>query len=320
MGRIPIPLPGQNRQATPFDLAIGRGDQALRRGQYSEAMLQFQQARTLNATDARPSFYIGETLIRQGQYAQAEAHLRNAIRLNPRMAEAHADLGTVLRELHRSAEAVAEFQAALQLDPTLSEAHAGMAMSLEDAGQTDRAIAEYRRAVALAPTSPMPALNLGILLANTHPAAGTQARAEAFRMLQAAVRNANNDRAVLANAGPALRAVGEHALAAQVLERARAAGTPTAALLGELAQALWASGNRPVALQRIAEAVALDAANGGLHYVRGLMLADQGQLAEATAEMRRVVQAGGDAALVERARQRLADLQRASAQAAPRRH
>ena len=59
--RFPIQLPGQqSRAATPFELAIGRGDQALRNSNYDEAQRQFEQANRLNNRDARPPFYMGE--------------------------------------------------------------------------------------------------------------------------------------------------------------------------------------------------------------------------------------------------------------------
>lgn len=317
MGRFRVPFPGRNpAAATPFELAIARGDQALRRGDYATAQQQFEAAARLNPTDPRPPFYLGEVALRQQQWPAAEARFREAIRRNPRMAEAHADLGTALREQGRAGDATAAYQTAIRLDPSLSEAHFGLAMLLEDAGQRERALAEYRAAVRLAPNDPMPALNLGILLASERPPQGSQPRAEAFRMLQSAVRNAGGERAVLVSAGPALRLLGEHALAADVLERARAqGGAPSASLLGELAQALWAAGNPRLALQRIGEALAVDAQNAELHYVRGLMLAQRGERAEALAEMRAVVRLGAGTPLAQRAQQRASELQRAPAAA-----
>ena len=73
----------------------------------------------------------------------------------------------------------------------LAEAHSSLAMALEDGGQRDRALTEYRTAVRLAPDAAQPALNLGILLASGHPAAGSATRGEALRMLQSAVRGPN---------------------------------------------------------------------------------------------------------------------------------
>ena len=302
-------MPGQNRNASPFDLAIGRGDQALRRGEFDAARVQFEDAARLNPRDARPPFYLGEVALRQSQWPAAEARFREAIRLNPNMAEAHAELGTALREQNRNADAVAPLEAAIRLDPALGEAHFTLAMTLEDAHQTERAITEYRAAVRLSPDAPMPALNLGILLAASHPAAGTSQRAEAFRLLQSAVRNANGERAVFANAGPALRLLGEHVLAADVLERARAQGTPTSALLAELAQALWAAGNQPVAIQRIGEAITVEPRRADFRYVRGLMLAQQGNAAAATADLRQVVQLAAGTPLAQRAQQALTRVQ-----------
>jgi tetratricopeptide (TPR) repeat protein len=311
--RIPIPIPqfgaaGATAQATPFELAIGRGDQALRRSDWSTAEREFQTAARLDARDPRPQFYLGEVEMRQSHWPAAEAHFRAAVRLNPRMAEAHAELGSVLREQSRGADAIAELENATRLDARLPEAHFNLALALEDANQPDRALAEYRRAVQLAPESPMPALDLGILLAGQHPAAGSPQRAEALRVLQSAVRASNNDHTVLAAAGPALRMLGEARLAADVLERARTQGPATPSLLAELAQALWAAGNHAQALTRIDEAVRASPDSAELHYVRGLMRAGQGDRPGAQTEMRAVLRLGAGTPLAERARAHIGQL------------
>ncbi len=305
--RIPITLPGQRTVATPFELALARGDQALGQGRLEEARAQFEQAAALDARDARPSFYLGEVARRQDQWAVAETRLREALARAPRMAEAHASLGAVLRERERLREATAEYTQAIRLDPQMAEAHHGLALCLEDAGDREGAIRAYRTAVRQGPSDPMPALNLGILLASGRPARGTQPRAEALSMLQTAMRAGAEDAVVLSSAGPALRLLGEHASAADALERARArTATPSASLLGELAQALWASGRRPEALARIGEALRRAPTAAELHYVRALMQLEQGDRAGATASLRAVVQHGGSSPLVARARERLA--------------
>lgn len=308
--RIPIPLPGQRpANATPFELAIARGDRALQQGQLDEARTQFEQAARLDARDARPSFYLGEIARRREQWPQAEAHFRAAIQRNSRMAEAHASLGAVLRELDRAADARASFEQAIRIDPQLGEAHYGLALCLEDAGERDRAVSSYRSAVRLNPRDAMPPLNLGILLASMRPARGTQPRAESLSMLQAAMRNAPDDVTVLASAGPALRLLGEHQSAADALERARSRmQNPSPSLLAELAQALWAAGQRPAALVRIGEAVQRAQTSAELHYVRALMQAESGDRAGATTSLRAVIQHGANTPIAERARQRLAAL------------
>jgi tetratricopeptide (TPR) repeat protein len=308
--RIPIPLPGQqNRAPTAFELAIGRGDQALRNSNYDEAERQFNEANRLDARDARPAFYLGEIARRREQWPVAERLFREAIRRNARMAEAHASLGAVLREQGRNPDAIASLEAAIRLDGQLGEAHYGLALALEDAGQRDRAVTEYRSAVRLSPRDPLPALNLGILLANEHPARGTQPRSEALSMLQAAVRNGSDNVAVLSSAGPAFRVLGEFVSAVDALERARARSTPpTATVLAELAQALWAANQRPMALTRIGEAVGRSPSSAELHYVRALMQAESGDRAGAQASLRLAIQHGGTTPLAQRARQRLAAL------------
>jgi Flp pilus assembly protein TadD len=130
-------------------------------------------------------------------------------------------------------------------------------------------------------------------------------------MLNSAVRNAHDDRGILTNAGPALRSIGEYQLAAQVLERVRAMGNPSAAVLAELAQALWAEGQRADAVTRIDEAVHVDPQRPDFHYVRGLMLAGQGDRAGALAEMRQVVRLGAGSPLAAQAQRHVTELEHA---------
>ena len=95
------------------------------------------------------------------------------------------------------------------------------------------------------------------------------------------------------------------------LERARAAGNPTPELLAELSQALWATGQRVLGLQRIAEGVALAPQSAEMHYVYGLMLAEMGRRTNATAELQQAATLGRATPVAERAQLRLQELSHA---------
>lgn len=307
-GRLPIPIRGQPRDPTPAEREFSAGDALLQRGDLAGARTRFEAARRLDPRDPRPVFYLGEVARRQEQWADAERLFRDAITLRPTMAEAHAQLGAVLREQDRARDAVAALEAALRIQPSLGEAHHTLALCLEDQGDTTRATQEYRTATRILSSDPFPPLNLGLMLAGQPLAPGAPTRAEALQSLREAVRRGGTNVSVLASAGPAFRRLGEARTAAETLERARAQGSPTASLLGELAQALWASGDRTVAEQRIGEAIALSPREASLRYLRGLMLAEAHQNARAVEEFRSVVQLDPEGPLAGRARARIQEL------------
>ena len=114
------------------------------------------------------------------------------------------------------------------------------------------------------------------------------------------MRRAPSDAAVLSLAGPALRRLGEARLAVDALRRAVQL-TPTTSLRVELAQSMWAAGDRPGALQQAREASQQAAGDQSARYVLALMLAEQGDIAAATAALRAVIAGAPDASLRERA-------------------
>jgi Flp pilus assembly protein TadD len=311
--RLPIRLPGRfggpaaSAAPTPAERAFSDGETQLRQGNVEAARLRFEEARRLDARDARPVFYLGEVARQQERWPDAERLFREATTLNPTMAEAHAQLGAVLREQSRVADAIPVLERALQLRPSLGEARYTLALCLEDQGQRDRAIQEYQRAAQELPSDPMPVLNLGIALASITDRTLAQ-RAQAVRALTEATRRGRDQRDVLAAAGPALRQVGEARAAAVALERARTMGAPTATILGELAQALWVAGDRPVAEQRMQEAIAAAPREASLRYLHGLMLAETGRRNEAAAEFRQAATLAPGTPLAGRAEARAAAL------------
>ncbi len=306
-GRFPIPIPGRLGGAaapTPAEREFTAGETLLRQGDSAGARTRFEAARRLDPRDARPPYYLGEVSRQAERWAEAEGFFREAIRLRATMAEAHASLGAVLREEQRLADAVVELEQAVRLSPTLGEAHYNLGLCLEDRGELPRAINEYRRAMQQLASDPMPALALSIALAS-QPSPTPAQRAQALDALREAVRRGNTSRDVLIAAGPVFRQLGEARAAAETLERARAMGAPSASLLGELAQALWVSGDRVMADRRMTEAIAASPREATLHYLHGLMLADAGQRPRAIEAFRQAASLGAGTPLEARANARL---------------
>jgi Flp pilus assembly protein TadD len=231
---------------------------------------------------------------------------REALRLQPTLSEARAELGATLRELHRCPEAVPELEAALRASASLGEAHTTLGQCAEDRGDTPRALAEYRAAQRSLPDDPLPSLYLGLLLAAGDPPAGAPLRNEALQALRGAVRRGDRDASVLALAGPCLRRLGDARGAVLALERARSLQRPpTAAVLGELAQAHAAAGQLPMARSRIDDALRVAPSEPNLHYLSGLIRAASGDVPGATAAFREVLRLAPQDPLAGRARARL---------------
>ncbi|MBI5518292.1 MAG: tetratricopeptide repeat protein [Deltaproteobacteria bacterium] len=307
--RLPFPLRGPAARPTPAEVEFSAGDSLMQRGDLAGALPRFEAARRLDPRDARPVFYLGEVAFRQGRHADAEALFREALRLQPTLAEARAELGATLRELHRCAEAIPELEAALRTTPSLGEAHTTLGQCAEDGHDTPRALTAYRAAQRSLPDDPLPGLYLGLLLASGDPPAGSPLRNEALQALRGAVRRGDRDASVLALAGPALRRLGDPRGAVLALERARSLQRPpTAAVLGELAQALAASGQLPAARARVDEALGLAPQEANLHYLSGLIRAAAGDVPGAMDAFRAVLRLSPQDPLAARARARLTSL------------
>lgn len=305
--RLPIPFGRTpSREPTAAEREFSLGDGLLQQGDFTAALGHFDRARQLDPRDPRPVFYQGEVAFRQARFTDAERLFRAAIALRPTMAEAHAELGATLRELDRCTEAVPVLQRALHLQPSLGEAHTTLGQCFEDQQNITAALDEYRTAMRALPTDPSPALGLGLALASTRPAQHSPELAEAQRALREAMRRADRDPRVLTEIGTALRRLGDQHSAVMALSRARSlSATPSASLLGELAQAHAAAGQWSLAEARLNEAMALRRDDPGLYYLRALVRLGARQNALAVSDLRQTIRLAGETALARRAQEHL---------------
>ncbi len=307
--RLPIPIRGMPVEPTPAEREFSAGDTLLRRGDLPGATARFEAARRLDPRDARPVFYLGEVAFRQSRFTDADALFREAIRLRPAMAEAHAELGATLRALHRLPDAVTSLREATRLTPSLGEAHSTLGQCLEEQGDRTGAADAYRAAARHLRDDATAPLNLGLLLAGDGPAAGSPAQTEALRALREAVRRGDREPAVLAEAGVALRRLGDVQGAIRALDRARTLQTPpTSAVLGELAQAYAAAGRFDLAETRLTEALRSAPTDPGLHYLHGLVRASAGDRPGAVTAFRECLRLEPRGDRADRARARVSAL------------
>jgi tetratricopeptide (TPR) repeat protein len=102
-------------------LALRRGQDALRNGNVGRARAEFEKAVRLTPNDAAAQPALGWVLSQQGEADAAVTHLRIAIKLKPGLVEARLTLAGVLAQQGKSAEGEQEARAAVKMAPENAE-------------------------------------------------------------------------------------------------------------------------------------------------------------------------------------------------------
>jgi Flp pilus assembly protein TadD len=119
------------------------------KGQFDEAIREFQEAVRLKSGYAQAHNNLGVALVRKGQIDEGISQYQEAIRLKPDYALAHSNLGIALARKGQIGEAIREFQEAVRLKPDFAEAHYNLGIALVRKGQGDEAIREFQEAIRL---------------------------------------------------------------------------------------------------------------------------------------------------------------------------
>jgi len=120
-----------------------------RSGDYKEAQLKFQKARTLDPQYVEPLAGLGEVYLKQQQLPQAEETLRAMLMLQPDSGAALMLLGQVLQHQGKAMEAANVFQQVLTLSPANWEAACHRAEALLLAEGRPAMDAAYENALTL---------------------------------------------------------------------------------------------------------------------------------------------------------------------------
>jgi Flp pilus assembly protein TadD len=122
-----------------------------KRGQFEEAIGQFDKALEVNPDSVESHMDLGAVLATRGKFPEAVAQYEKALKIMPDCVKAHINLGSILAGRARLAEAIAQYQKALEIKPDCAEAYADLGLIQTALGQHAEAITDYEKALASKP-------------------------------------------------------------------------------------------------------------------------------------------------------------------------
>jgi tetratricopeptide (TPR) repeat protein len=134
----------------PARAAYDRGWASLQRGDFQDAIRQFDLAIGLDPTDSYAFIARGNACAELKQFEQAFADYERALALDPRSVPAHYNRGRTLQDVGDTVRAIADFDAAIRLRPGYVLALHSRGIALQTLGDSGRAIADFRQALSLA--------------------------------------------------------------------------------------------------------------------------------------------------------------------------
>ena len=132
---------------------IDRGKAKADKGEYFEAISDYDMAIQLEPANAKSYHYRGEAKGELGQYAAAIVDYDTAISLNPAAAYTYHYRGEAKYRLGQHAAAIADYDKVISLDRNAAYAYSSRARVKTGWGQYAAAIADHDTAVRLAPNA-----------------------------------------------------------------------------------------------------------------------------------------------------------------------
>jgi tetratricopeptide (TPR) repeat protein len=288
-----------------FDVAA----ELAKKGQYAQAIPEWNKALAMSPGDARALNNFGQTLQHAGQAdaaiaefrkavaskpqypeaqnnlaialatvgrpAEAIEHYKLALEANPAYAEAHSNLGRVLADQGRLPEAIEQYEDALKINPDYAEAHNNLGFALASAGKLDQAVEQYNQAIASDPKYSHAYNNLGLALAmqgKVDEAIGGFSKAVDIDPAYAGAQ---------ANLGRALLEKNDLDGAVEHLKKALELGPETADVQTNLGLGLAEKGHVDEAIPHFNRAIEIAPNDADAHSYLGTALGMKGEKAEA---------------------------------------
>jgi len=225
------------------------------RGQYEQAIAQFEQVLQLDEEDEDAYNNLAGVYFSQERYQEAEAHYHHAIAIAPENALFHLNLGMVYERLDDPEKAVTAYQEALALNPRLAPAYYNLGLLHSRMGRWAEAIFYLERVLDIEPASAAAHNSLGLIYLDL----GLFSQA-IFEFEQAAQLDPASVE-ILNNLGLTYLHAEQFDKAIQFLERALQIAPEFAPAHFNLALAYLESGAKDKALRELAIAAELDPAN-----------------------------------------------------------
>ena len=147
-----------------FTIAATRGAELVGRGEYAQALAQFDRALAIKPQSAETHYNRGLALHRLGRSDEAIESYGRVIAIRPGLADAHNNRGVVFRDLGRYDEALEDYDRAIALNPSSAEAHNNRGVVLRERKRYAEALQSYDRAIAIKPAFAEAHSNRGAVL------------------------------------------------------------------------------------------------------------------------------------------------------------
>jgi tetratricopeptide (TPR) repeat protein len=227
------------------------GSALSKKGQFDEAVRQFQEALRIKPDYPQAQINLGVVLSQKGEPGQAIQHLQEAIRLSPNFRDGRYLLGLALVQNGQLDEAIHQFEETLRVRPDHVGAHYDLGLALGRKGQMDGAIYHLRETIRLSPDHAGAHINLGVALSQKGETD------EAIRQFQEALRLTPDSAAAHYNLGAALAKRGQMEEAIRHYQEAIRLEPNRAEAHNNLGTALYQQGRNGEATRQFQEALRL---------------------------------------------------------------
>jgi tetratricopeptide (TPR) repeat protein len=128
---------------------FGLGYLLWKKGQYPEAVEQFQKELDNDPRHVQALLYLADAKMQMNQMDDAQSRLEEIEKIDPNSAMQHLDLGIVYADAGRKEDARVQFETAIKLSPKNVNAHYRLARLYRSMGMTAEAKIEFDKASSL---------------------------------------------------------------------------------------------------------------------------------------------------------------------------
>ena len=246
-----------------------------KKGDYKDAIPEWNKALAMDPNDARAHNNFGQTLVHVGRTDAAIAEFRKAIAAKPKYPEAHNNLAIALASSGKPGEAMEQYRLAIADNPGYAEAHSNLGSLLAKQGKIPEAIEEYEVALQINPNYAEAHNDLGFALASAHRLD------EAIEQYHLAIESDPKYAHAYNNLGQALAMQGKLDDAIPQFTKAVEADPESGSAEGNLGHALLEKKNLDDAIVHLKHAVELGPDSAETETNLGLALAEKGSMDDA---------------------------------------